>query len=143
MKEEQRTQAVETSPQRILVSKERGSIQQKLTSKEYCSEERKFSASKESEAVGSKEAHENPPQIGTVKNERDEQMGGYLSAGPDDRAFTLLMPVEPVQEKTEGKSMFGEVIDPLKEIDKFSEPIESTGKRGGGGTIFTGTISFE
>ncbi|CAJ0595261.1 unnamed protein product [Cylicocyclus nassatus] len=119
MKEEQPTQEEEISPKRTPLSKEHDSVQQKIISKENCSGEQKASASRDSaEVLGSKEANQKPQQAGAVKNERDEHMGGYLSAGPDDRAFTLLMPVVPMKEETEGKSMFGEVIDPLKEKDK-------------------------
>ncbi|EYC24407.1 hypothetical protein Y032_0014g2491 [Ancylostoma ceylanicum] len=54
----------------------------------------------------------------------NENVGGYLSAGPDERAFTILMPVvQPevsfcddlnVQDDGEPKSYFN-VLDPLKD----------------------------
>ncbi|EYC24410.1 hypothetical protein Y032_0014g2491 [Ancylostoma ceylanicum] len=44
----------------------------------------------------------------------NENVGGYLSAGPDERAFTILMPVVQPEDDGEPKSYFN-VLDPLKD----------------------------
>ncbi|KAL6733009.1 hypothetical protein Aduo_003705 [Ancylostoma duodenale] len=45
----------------------------------------------------------------------NENVGGYLSAGPDERAFTILMPVVQVEDDGDPKSYFN-VLDPLKDL---------------------------
>ncbi|KAK6725694.1 hypothetical protein RB195_004172 [Necator americanus] len=51
----------------------------------------------------------------------NEHVGGYLTAGPDDRAFTLLMPVVPVQNEESGSKSSFHVLDPLKDQSQWTQ----------------------